>query len=143
MSAILLGLHRLREIVAALALVALLAPAAVAQEARGEAAPLPASPAPAAPLPAAALTGAQAAPVAEEKLSDPQLEQLVAPIALHPDSLLAQILTAATYPLEVEMAARWAKANPSLKGKELEDAMQRQVWDPSVKSLTAVPKCCR
>jgi hypothetical protein len=80
------------------------------------------------------------APVVEEKLSDAQLEQLAAPIALHPDSLLAQIMTASTYTLEVEMAARWAKANPKLTGKELENAMQRQNWDPSVKSLTAVPQ---
>jgi len=139
MSAILLGLYRLRVQVAALGMIVLLPPAAMAQEASGEAGTVPsiaATPAPSkesTPVPAAA-------PVAEEKLSDAQLEQLAAPIALHPDSLLAQILTASTYPLEVEMAARWAKANPKLKGKELENAMQRQNWDPSVKSLTAVPQ---
>src|SRR6266702_4562003 len=73
-------------------------------------------------------------------LSGQQLQQLVAPVALYPDPLLAQILTASTYPLEVVMAARWSKDNPDLKGKDLEDAMQQQPWDPSVKGLTAVPQ---
>jgi hypothetical protein len=69
-----------------------------------------------------------------------EIEQLVAPIALYPDSLLAQILMASTYPLEVVEAARWSKANPNVKDKGLEDAMQKQTWDPSVKSLTAFPQ---
>lgn len=73
-------------------------------------------------------------------LSKPQIEALVAPIALYPDALLAQVLMASTYPLEVVQAARWAKANPKVTGKALEDAMQQQPWDPSVKSLTAVPQ---
>jgi uncharacterized membrane protein YgcG len=47
---------------------------------------------------------------------------------------------ASTYPLEVVLAARWAKANPNVTGKALEDAMQGQKWDPAVKSLTAVPQ---
>src|SRR6266481_1264735 len=49
-----------------------------------------------------------------------QLQQLVAPVALYPDPLLAQILTASTYPLEVVIAARWSKDNPDLKGQDLE-----------------------
>jgi hypothetical protein len=69
-----------------------------------------------------------------------EIEQLVAPIALYPDALIAQILMAATYPLEVVQAARWSKANPKVKGKALEDAMQKQPWDASVKSLTAFPQ---
>jgi len=69
-----------------------------------------------------------------------EIEQLVAPIALYPDALVAQILMASTYPLEVVEAARWAKANPGLKDKALEDALQKQSWDPSVKSLTAFPQ---
>ena len=73
-------------------------------------------------------------------LKKEELEQLVAPIALYPDSLVAQILMASTYPLEVVLAARWSKANPSLKGKVLEDALQKQTWDASVKSLTAFPQ---
>lgn len=73
-------------------------------------------------------------------LSAGQLEQLVAPIALYPDSLLAQVLMAATYPLEVVQAARWAKSNPDLKDKALDDALQKESWDASVKSLVAFPQ---
>src|SRR5262245_12903198 len=69
-----------------------------------------------------------------------QLEQLVAPIALYPDSVLSQILMASTYPLEVVEAARWLQGNPGVTGQALEDAMQKQQWDPSVKSLTAIPQ---
>ncbi|GAA4321633.1 hypothetical protein GCM10023144_01010 [Pigmentiphaga soli] len=72
-------------------------------------------------------------------LSDAQLEQLVAPIALYPDALLSQILMASTYPLEVVEAARWRKAHPDLQGDALEDALNGQDWDPSVKSLVAFP----
>jgi uncharacterized membrane protein YgcG len=65
---------------------------------------------------------------------------LVAPIALYPDALVAQVLMASTYPLEVVEAARWVKANPDMESDALEDAMQKQSWDPSVKSLTAFPQ---
>jgi hypothetical protein len=88
----------------------------------------------------AAATGAAPAASAAAPLSKQEIEQLVAPIALYPDSLIAQILMASTYPLEVVEAARWAKDNPSLKDKALEDAMQSQSWDPSVKALTSVPQ---
>jgi hypothetical protein len=81
-----------------------------------------------------------AAPAAGEKtFSQQDLDQMLAPIALYPDSLLAQILMASTYPLEIVEAARWSKANAKVTGKELEDAMQKQEWDPSVKALTSVP----
>jgi hypothetical protein len=73
-------------------------------------------------------------------LNTQEIEQLVAPIALYPDTLLSQVLMAATYPLEVVEAARWSKENPKVTGKTLEDAMQKQPWDPSVKALTAVPQ---
>lgn len=76
----------------------------------------------------------------DEKLSQEELEQLVAPIALHPDSLLSQILMASTYPLDVVKAARWVEKNPKVTGKALEDAMLKQTWDPSIKSLTAFPQ---
>ncbi len=69
-----------------------------------------------------------------------ELDSLLAPIALYPDSLIAQILMASTYPLEVVLAARWSKEHPGVKGKPLEDAMQKQGWDESVKALTAVPQ---
>lgn len=76
----------------------------------------------------------------QQALTQQQLQQLVAPIALYPDALLAQVLTASTYPLEVTMAARWSEKNQNLKGAALEDAMQKQPWDPSVKGLTSVPQ---
>ena len=75
----------------------------------------------------------------EQSQSKEKLEQLVAPIALYPDPLLSQVLMASTYPLEVVQAAPWAKANPNVKGNALEDTMQKQPWDASVKSLTAFP----
>ena len=90
------------------------------------------------PPPAASTTAAQAP--AAKTFSQEQLEQLVAPIALHPESLLAQMLMASTSPLDIVMADRWVKANPKVKDKGLEDAMQKQPWDPNVKGLTAVPQ---
>src|SRR5690606_14273655 len=74
-----------------------------------------------------------------QEVSKEKLAQLVAPIALYPDPLLSQDLMASTYPLEVVQAARWVKANRNVKGKALDDAMQSQSWDPSIKSLTAFP----
>ncbi|HUO34513.1 MAG TPA: DUF3300 domain-containing protein [Candidatus Acidoferrum sp.] len=68
-----------------------------------------------------------------------QLQQLVAPIALYPDSLVAQILAASTYPEEVVEADRWLQANPNLQGDALAQAVNQQPWDPSVKALTAFP----
>ena len=68
-----------------------------------------------------------------------QLQQLVAPIALYPDSLVAQILAATTFPAEVVEADRWVQANPDLKGDALAQAVDQQPWDPSVKALTAFP----
>ncbi len=68
-----------------------------------------------------------------------ELEQILAPIALYPDELIAQILMASTYPLEVVEAARWVKANPNLKGNQLTSALEKQNWDPSVKSLVNFP----
>jgi len=73
-------------------------------------------------------------------LTPAQIDQMMAPIALYPDNLLAQILTAATHPSEIEMAARWSAANPRIFGQALANAMQLQSWDPSVKALTAVPQ---
>lgn len=90
---------------------------------------------PASPAPAAAGAGAVASP----SFTQQELDQLLAPIALYPDALLAQILMASTYPLEVVQAARWVKANPKLTGGALEDALAKQPWDPAVKSLAAVP----
>ena len=84
---------------------------------------------------------AQAQRAASSKtFSQQELDQLLAPIALYPDSLLAQVLMASTYPLDVIMAERWVKANPSLKDKALQDALQQQPWDASVKSLAVFPQ---
>ena len=69
-----------------------------------------------------------------------ELEQLLAPIALYPDSLLAQVFMASTYPLEVVQADRWAKQNKDLKGDPLTAALEKQPWDPSVKSLVNFPQ---
>ncbi len=68
-----------------------------------------------------------------------QLQQLVAPIALYPDSLVAQVLAASTFPAEVVEADRWIQANPDLKGDALAQAVDQQSWDPSVKALCAFP----
>ena len=68
-----------------------------------------------------------------------QLQQLVAPIALYPDSLVAQILAASTFPEQVVEASRWVQAHPDLKGDALGHAVDQQPWDPSVKALTAFP----
>jgi hypothetical protein len=69
-----------------------------------------------------------------------ELDQMLAPIALYPDSLLSQILMASTYPLEVVEAARWSKANPNLTGDQAVQAVAQNAWDPSVKSLVAFPQ---
>lgn len=77
---------------------------------------------------------AQAAP-----LPSSELEQLVAPIALYPDALVAQVLAAATYPDEIAAAASWMQQNSALKGQQLADAVNAQAWDPSVKALAQFP----
>jgi hypothetical protein len=71
--------------------------------------------------------------------SQAELDQMLAPIALYPDSLLVQVLMAATYPMEIVEADRWAQANRSLQGDQLAAAVDRQNWDPSVKSLINFP----
>ncbi len=68
-----------------------------------------------------------------------QLQQVVAPIALYPDSLVAQILAASTFPEEVVEADRWVQAHPNLKGDALAQAVSQQPWDSSVKALMAFP----
>ena len=114
--------------IAALACVALLPPLHAQ-------APMPAGGA--APAPAAA---AQPSAPSTPAFSQQELDQLVAPIALYPDALFTQVLMASTYPLEIVAAERWLKANPGLKDKALEDALQKQPWDASVKSLAAFPQ---
>ena len=72
-------------------------------------------------------------------LKPEQLEALVAPIALYPDALLANMLAAATYPLEVVEADRWVKEKKELKGDALKAEVDKKSWDDSVKALTATP----
>ena len=76
----------------------------------------------------------------EQGFTQQQLDQMLAPIALYPDSLLSQILMASTYPIEVVQAARWSKANPGISGDAAVRAVEQQNWDPSVKSLVAFPQ---
>ncbi len=69
-----------------------------------------------------------------------ELDQMLAPIALYPDALLAQVLVAATYPIEVVQADRWVKNNKNLRGDQLNAAMDKQSWDLSVKALVPFPQ---
>ncbi len=96
-----------------------------------QSAPAPAqaeqAPAPAAPAP----------PYTQQ--TPEELQRLVAPIALYPDSLVAQVLAASTFPEQVVEADRWVQAHPDLKGADLGSAVDQQPWDPSVKALTAFP----
>src|SRR5436853_2742926 len=68
-----------------------------------------------------------------------ELQQLVAPIALYPDALVAQILAASTYPTEIVEADRWMQSHSNLKGEELAKEVDKQDWDPSIKALTQFP----
>ena len=83
-------------------------------------------------------TPAVASPTAN-LLKPAELDQLVAPIALYPDPLLAQVLMASAYPLDVVQAERWLEANKNLKGDALKAAVDKQPWDDSIKSLVATP----
>ncbi|MGB6387504.1 MAG: DUF3300 domain-containing protein [Terriglobales bacterium] len=93
--------------------------------------------APAQEADASAPPNGEAPPYAQQ--TPEQLQRLVAPIALYPDSLVAQILAASTFPEEVVEADRWVQANPDLKGQALGQAVDQQPWDPSVKALAAFP----
>jgi uncharacterized membrane protein YgcG len=79
------------------------------------------------------------APSAAPQLSSQEIQQLVAPIALYPDALVAQILAASTYPAEIVEADRWMQSHSNLQGQELAKEVDKQVWDPSVKALTQFP----
>jgi len=74
------------------------------------------------------------------KLRQEELDQMLAPIALYPDPLLAQVLMAATYPLEVAQADQWAKINKNLGPDQLNDALDKKNWDPSVRALVPFPQ---
>jgi Protein of unknown function (DUF3300) len=78
-------------------------------------------------------------PVQAAQQTPAQLQQLVAPIALYPDALVAQILAAATYPDQIVEADRWLQQHTDLKGEQLGQEVDKQPWDPSVKALTEFP----
>ncbi len=73
------------------------------------------------------------------KYSREELAQMLAPVALYPDALLAQVLMASTYPIEVIEADRWVRSNPALTGDALDGALLDRGWDPSVKALCHFP----
>ncbi|SCX39827.1 DUF3300 domain-containing protein [Variovorax sp. EL159] len=89
------------------------------------------------PAPSVPQTPAAPTPVAYTPPTAEQLYQMVAPIALYPDKLIAQILAGATYPEQITAAHDWLAQNRALKAGPLADAANQQPWDPSVKSLTA------
>jgi hypothetical protein len=78
-------------------------------------------------------------PASPGKQSPQELQQLVAPIALYPDALVAQILAASTYPTQIVEADRWMKSHSNLKGEELAKEVDKQDWDPSVKAVAQFP----
>ncbi len=89
------------------------------------------------PLPAMAQNGDDAEEA--QTFSQEQLAQLLAPIALYPDELIAQVLLASTYPLEIVLADRWVQQNKDLAGNDLARTLERETWDPSVKALVNFP----
>jgi hypothetical protein len=76
---------------------------------------------------------------APQKIPNDQLDSLVAPIALYPDPLLAQMLAASTYPLEIIQLQQWMMKHKDLKGKALADAVEKEDWDPSVQAMAPLP----
>jgi hypothetical protein len=128
---------------------ALLTPLAICALAAGPAALAQSTPPPAKPeaaAPAAPAAPAQTPPAgkdaapADGKFDAAHLEQIVAPVALYPDSLLMQVFMASTYPLEIVEAARWVKDNPKVTGEAVDAAIKEEDWDPSVKSLCRLPE---
>jgi hypothetical protein len=84
-------------------------------------------------------SGGEEVPEEAAKLTNDQLDSLVAPVALYPDPLLAQCLVASTYPIDVVAAQQWLDKNSSLKGDALAKEAENQPWDPSVQALVSIP----
>ncbi len=89
--------------------------------------------------PAATAAPATPAATADAKLPADQLDSLVAPIALYPDTLLAQALVASTYPLEIVQLQQWLVKNKDLKGQALTDAVAKEPWDPAIQGMATIP----
>ncbi|RON24721.1 hypothetical protein BK660_03365 [Pseudomonas brassicacearum] len=101
----------------------------------GATAPAPANAGATAPAPAPVTP-----PPKDPVFTEEQLDQMLAPIALYPDPLLAQLLMASTYPGEVAEAVTWSKAHPDAKGDDAVKQVANQPWDPSVQALVAFPQ---
>jgi len=91
--------------------------------------------------PAAPAAETKSAPAPQQKLyKNEELDQMMAPVALYPDSLLSQLLMASTYPSDVAQAAKWSAAHKDAKGDAAVKQVENETWDPSVKSLVAFPQ---
>ncbi|MEH8016862.1 DUF3300 domain-containing protein [Rheinheimera muenzenbergensis] len=77
---------------------------------------------------------------ASNNITQAELDQMLAPVALYPDTVLTHVLIAATYPLEVVQASRWLEDNPGISGEDALQAVESKSWDPSVKALVAFPQ---
>ena len=84
---------------------------------------------------AAASTAVPAEAAAEDLFTTAELEKLLAPYALYPDALLAQVLPSCAYPIELVQLSRWLAKNKAAVGKGDFSAVDTQSWDPSVKAL--------
>ena len=117
-------------------------PETPAAEAPAATPPLATPPAPGAEIPAAEVPPATPPSAIAPVLRAEQLDQLLAPIALYPDALLAQILIAATYPLDIVKARRWFQdpSHAALFGDQLAAALEAETWDPSIKALVTFPQ---
>jgi len=93
-------------------------------------------------LGAAAQMPAAPAASSAQLLKPAELDQLVAPIALYPDPLLAQVLMASAYPLDIVQAERWLEANKNLKGDQLKAAVDKQAWDDRKNPWSPHRTCC-
>src|SRR5215472_12201931 len=92
-------------------------------------------------MPVGAVAQTQETSPAQPQLLKPEeLDQVVAPIALYPDNLLAQVLMASAYPIDIVQAERWLQSHKNLKGDQLKAAIAKEDWDDSVKSLMATPE---
>ena len=91
--------------------------------------------------PVGAISQTQQTPQANPQLlKSEELDQLVAPVALYPDPLLAEVLMASSYPLDIVQAERWLQSHKNLKGEQLRTEVEKQDWDDSIKSLVATPE---
>src|SRR3954463_8575285 len=125
---------------AAFAVLMAAAPVQYAQTSATEQPPVTAPVSPGPQAQSQVLTTTSGGTADQPRIPADQLDSLVAPIALFPDPLLAQVLAASTYPLEIIQLQQWMDRNKNLKDKALSDAVAKQPWDPSIQSLAATPE---